>query len=160
MEVTCSRCGTDYEFEETLISQRGTTVKCTGCGHLFKVFQHDDPGADQDPPPAWSVRLQSGKIERLDSLESLTRRITEGLYQRNDEISRSGADWQRLGEVDELESFFDDARRSTRPPAMPPPVTVDGIFTPGAMISTCSPRLENSGIPSFWSIADTAIASS
>jgi predicted Zn finger-like uncharacterized protein len=38
MDVTCDRCGTEYEFEEALVSTRGTTVKCTHCGHLFNVY--------------------------------------------------------------------------------------------------------------------------
>ena len=37
MDVTCERCGTEYEFDETLVSERGTTVKCTNCGHLFNL---------------------------------------------------------------------------------------------------------------------------
>ena len=32
MDVTCERCGTEYDFDDALVSERGTTVKCTNCG--------------------------------------------------------------------------------------------------------------------------------
>ena len=63
-EGTCERCGTEYEFDETLVSDRGTTVKCTNCGHLFKVFRGASssggtpaPGAE---PKTWTLRTADG----------------------------------------------------------------------------------------------------
>ena len=38
MDVRCNRCATEYEFDDALISERGTTVKFTNCGYQFKVF--------------------------------------------------------------------------------------------------------------------------
>ncbi len=38
MEVRCERCDTEYEFDDSLVTERGVPVKCTQCGHLFKVF--------------------------------------------------------------------------------------------------------------------------
>ncbi|MBW2463951.1 MAG: zinc-ribbon domain-containing protein [Deltaproteobacteria bacterium] len=80
MDVTCERCGTEYEFDETLVSDRGTTVKCTQCGHLFKVFR---PGGD-DGPRAWSVRTKDGKVQHLSSLRDLQRLITQGKLTKTD----------------------------------------------------------------------------
>ena len=37
MDVQCERCKTEYEFDDALVSGRGTTVRCTNCGHQFKV---------------------------------------------------------------------------------------------------------------------------
>ncbi|NOU26329.1 MAG: hypothetical protein HOO96_00355, partial [Polyangiaceae bacterium] len=37
MDVQCDRCKTEYDFDDALVSTRGTTVKCTQCGHQFKV---------------------------------------------------------------------------------------------------------------------------
>ena len=39
MDVTCDRCSTEYEFDDALVSERGTSVKCTNCGHQFKVYR-------------------------------------------------------------------------------------------------------------------------
>ncbi len=40
---------------------------------------------------------------------------------------------------------------------VPPPGTVDVMFTPGAMKATASPRLENDATASFLSLAATAM---
>ena len=113
MDVTCERCGTEYEFDETLVSDRGTTVKCTHCGHLFKVFR---PGAD-GATRAWNIRKRDGTTQRLTSLRDLQRLITEGALAEHDEISRSGEGWKPLGAIAELQTFFEAARAVT--PARP-----------------------------------------
>ncbi len=119
MDVTCERCGTEYEFEETLVSERGTTVKCTQCGHLFKVFRPKGEGARP-----WILLHPDGRRETLGSLGDLQKRITRGDLSESDQISRSGDQWKSLGEIAELEPFFRAARtasaaarrHSTRPP--------------------------------------------
>jgi len=111
MDVTCDRCSTEYEFEETLVSPRGTTVKCTQCGHLFKVYR---PEASLNPQLLgghWTVRRVDGSSHQLSSLGDLTRLIAEGTFSRDDEVSRTGKAWRRLGDVEELESFFAEADR-------------------------------------------------
>ena len=37
MDITCERCRTEYEFDESRLGDAGVTVKCTTCGHVFKV---------------------------------------------------------------------------------------------------------------------------
>jgi predicted Zn finger-like uncharacterized protein len=39
MAVVCDRCRAEYEFDDALVSERGTTVKCTNCGHQFKIYR-------------------------------------------------------------------------------------------------------------------------
>lgn len=107
MDVTCDRCGTDYEFEEALVSTRGTTVKCTQCGHLFKVYK---PTGASDPRAGWMVRRLDGSSQRLPSLADLTRLIGEGALGREDELSRTGKAWKRLGEIAELRAYFERAQ--------------------------------------------------
>ncbi|HEX7479888.1 MAG TPA: tetratricopeptide repeat protein [Polyangiales bacterium] len=114
MDVTCDRCGTDYEFEEALVSTRGTTVKCTQCGHLFKVYRPEAPVESTSEKHQWTVRRTDGSIHRLASLADLTRLIGEAAFAREDEVSRTGKAWKKLGEIDELRSFFPN---SERPPA-------------------------------------------
>src|SRR5687768_14186582 len=97
MDVTCERCGTEYEFDETLVAARGTTVKCTNCGHLFKVFR---PGASTSEPRSWAVRRDgSTASESIASLKELQRMITLGQLTPDDQISRSGEAWKRLGDI-------------------------------------------------------------
>jgi predicted Zn finger-like uncharacterized protein len=105
MDVTCERCGTEYEFDETLVSDRGTTVKCTNCGHLFKVFRPDADGAAK----SWHVESTNGAVRTLGSLKELQRLIAQGVLTRNDRISRGGGEWKLLGDIAELATFFDAA---------------------------------------------------
>ena len=111
MDVTCDRCGTDYEFEEALVSTRGTTVKCTQCGHLFKVYKPQAPVEASGEKHPWTVRAADGSSHRLSSLSDLTRLIGEGVFTRQDEVSRTGKAWKRLGDIDELKGFFLDSER-------------------------------------------------
>ncbi len=103
MDVTCERCGTEYEFDETLVSGRGTTVKCTNCGHLFKVFR---PDADGSSARAWSVKTADGAVRKLSSLKELQRLITAGSLTEQDLIARGTEEYKRLGDIAELSTFF------------------------------------------------------
>ncbi len=125
MDVTCNRCGTVYEFEEGLISTTGTTVKCTQCGHLFKVHRTASPPPPEEPEPEsalrWRVKRVDGSTHSLESLAELTRLIGAGQFQRDDQISRTGQVWRKLGEIAELSSLFEPLRRVRRM-SQPPPV--------------------------------------
>lgn len=101
MDVTCERCGTEYEFDETLLSGRGTSVKCTNCGHVFRVY----PSVDRTTS-TWRVRLRDGSIEEIEALKELQDRIALGTLSPEDEISRGGEPWKPLGTIAELETFF------------------------------------------------------
>ncbi|MFT5357319.1 MAG: putative Zn finger-like uncharacterized protein, partial [Polyangiales bacterium] len=107
MDVTCERCSTEYEFDETLVSERGTTVKCTNCGHLFKVYRNEGEG---ERP--WILRRGDGSEQTLASLRELQQAITKGHVEENDRISRSGEAWKRLGDIAELRTFFQAAEAS------------------------------------------------
>ena len=37
MDVRCEKCQTEYELDEARLKPGGVTVKCTNCGHTFKV---------------------------------------------------------------------------------------------------------------------------
>jgi predicted Zn finger-like uncharacterized protein len=147
MDVTCDRCGTDYEFEETLVSTRGTTVKCTSCGHLFKVYKpggatdgeagEGGDAGDAGDAQKWTVRRTDGSIHRLASLGDLTRLIGEGAFSRDDEVSRTGKAWKKLGEIDELTGFFPGAPVSDEAPAA----------TAGPSIPVSAPRPRRSTQP-------------
>ena len=66
MDVICQNCGTEYDFDETLVSERGTTVKCTQCAHLFKVYR---PGGGDARP--WTLRHRDGREELVAVYRSL-----------------------------------------------------------------------------------------
>jgi predicted Zn finger-like uncharacterized protein len=107
MDVRCSRCGTDYEFDDTLISERGTTVKCTNCSYQFKIFP---PKSAPVAPERWVVRTATGKELVFTSLRELQRGISEKKVGPNDLLSRGQQPPRPLGSIPELEPFFVSAQ--------------------------------------------------
>ena len=102
MDVTCERCGTEYEFDDALVSGRGTTVKCTSCGFQFKVRKADAGGA----PESWVVRTVDGREIEFAALRELQQAIARGKITREDVLAREGARPRRLGSIAELDPFF------------------------------------------------------
>src|SRR5512146_2985396 len=102
MDVTCDRCSTAYEFDDALVSERGTTVKCTNCGHQFKVRRPQPAGA----PERWLVRTIDGRELEFRALRELQAAIAQALITRDDVLSRGGSRPRRLGSIAELEPFF------------------------------------------------------
>lgn len=130
MDVTCNRCGASYEFEAGLVSTTGMTVKCTQCGHLFKVQQTAPPGRQAisareasvaTESNRWRVRRKDGSIHTLDSLTELTKLIAAGQFSHDDEISRTGQLWRKLGDINEFSPLLHTGPR-TRTSTIPPPV--------------------------------------
>lgn len=110
MDVSCSRCGTEYEFDDALVSDRGTTVKCTNCGHQFKVH----PSGGMGGPERWVVRTTSGRELVYTSLRDLQKGISQRQIGPDDLLSRGGGAPRALVSIAELEPFF--RRISTVPP--------------------------------------------
>ncbi len=123
MDVVCERCRAEYEFDDALVSERGTTVKCTSCGHQFKIYRAT---ADADGGRVWNLRRPDGTVIPFDSLAVLQKWILEGKVRKMDEISRAGEPWKSLGAIAELESFFATAElrsshgSAARGPTAPP----------------------------------------
>lgn len=121
MDVICERCSTEYEFDETLLSARGTSVKCTNCGHVFKVYPAGADDADQ-AASAWRVKRPDGTIDAIESLRELQRQIAAGELTPDDEITRGEDGWKKLGSIPELETFFQAAGVQIRSPRTPSPL--------------------------------------
>ena len=122
MDVQCERCKTEYEFDDALVSGRGTTVKCTNCGFQFKVHKKDagEPGTDD----RWLVRTKDGQQHVFITLKELQRAILAKGVGRHDTLTRGNAPPRALGSIAELAPFFDEKKRmSTIPPvgSVPPP---------------------------------------
>ena len=106
MDVQCERCKAEYDFDDALISGRGTTVKCTSCGHQFKVRK---PGAGDETADRWSVRTVEGRALVFTSLRALQRAINARQVSRADTLTRGQAPPRALGTIAELEPFFAEA---------------------------------------------------
>jgi len=101
MDVTCDKCHTEYEFDDALVSEQGTSVRCTQCGHRFKVKRGD--GA---VPEIWIVRTVDGKTLEFRALRELKSAIGIGKIGKDDVLSRGAGRPRRLASIAELEPFF------------------------------------------------------
>jgi predicted Zn finger-like uncharacterized protein len=137
MDVQCEHCKTEYEFDDALVSGRGTTVRCTNCGHQFKVRSHEatDPGSDQ-----WLVHSRSGHRLTFVSLRELQRAILGKQVARTDVLVRGVGPPRSLGSIAELEPFF-EGKASNRPPpsaggvSAPPPMQAQNSGASGSPVS-------------------------
>lgn len=102
MDVRCNRCGTEYEFDDALISERGTTVKCTNCGLQFKVYPSHHSGG----PERWVVRTAQGRELVFTSLRELQRGIADRKVGPGDMLTRGQKPPRPLSSIAELEPFF------------------------------------------------------
>jgi len=85
MDVRCEKCQTEYELDESRLKPGGVTVKCTNCGHMFKIrkrtptnvglpavtAQDEAQTTRREPSPSSPQRLQTppmGSQSRADSV--------------------------------------------------------------------------------------------
>jgi predicted Zn finger-like uncharacterized protein len=162
MEVRCERCKTEYEFDDSRVSEAGVAVQCTTCGHTFKVKKKavlvtvplqpgevpaapgnapdstpTSAGAPPQPQREWKVRLTNGSQFTFRELTTLQKWIVEGKVSRDAEISLAGTEhWKRLGNIGALAPFFkvvDDAFRGARQQPLPPALSPDHSAAPPAV---------------------------
>lgn len=128
MDVVCENCRTEYEFDDAQVGDAGVAVKCTNCGYLFRVAKRTTAPQPPVPQPApaaapaagWMLRTVGGDVYRLNDLATLQGWILDRKVTRDDEISRTGQGWKRLGEMPELQPFFDHVDRAVASEAARP----------------------------------------
>ena len=111
MDITCNRCKTEYDFDDALVSDRGTTVRCTNCGDQFKVYRAGSSPA----PERWIVHCRDGREYVFTDVRDLQRAITHRQISREDTLSRGLAAPRRLAEIAELEPLFGTAGGALTP---------------------------------------------
>lgn len=118
MDVICDRCKAEYEFDEALLGDKGTTVKCSACGHVFRVLPPNrDAGRSQ-----LKLRFsKDGTVKSLGSLRELQQRIRAGEVSLDDELGRDGFPFRLLRDVPELKNFFMSAPPPERITSRPEP---------------------------------------
>ena len=140
MDVRCNRCGTDYEFDDALISDRGTTVQCTNCGYQFKIYPERTAVAS---PERWVVHTMSGTELVYTSLRDLQRAIGEHKVGPKDLLSRGNQPSRPLGSIPELEPFFTHTTGPSRG-MQSAPRTLHGVAPPPSGAPRPPPTRERS----------------
>ncbi|MGE3455789.1 MAG: zinc-ribbon domain-containing protein, partial [Kofleriaceae bacterium] len=159
MDVRCEKCQTEYELDEARLKPGGVTVKCTNCGHMFKIRKRTItnvgvpspsgpklPRADSvigdmravesgpaQPERQWLIRLENGEQKSCRELAALQQWIVAGVVTRDSLISRTGKTWKRLGDINELAQYFslhDEAKGRTPRPVVDVPGTMLGVGSP------------------------------
>jgi predicted Zn finger-like uncharacterized protein len=146
MDVRCERCKTEYEFDEARITDAGVTVKCTTCGHVFRVKKKTlavtlpaspDALPGSDKPREWKLRQANGHVLNFKELTTLQKWIVERKVTREDEISITGESWKPIGAIVELAPFFQiveeaNAKKAAPPaPMAPPALSGPNLIRPG-----------------------------
>ncbi|MEE8410171.1 MAG: zinc-ribbon domain-containing protein, partial [Myxococcota bacterium] len=125
MDVQCDHCNSEYEFDDGRIPDTGLSVKCSTCGHVFRVFRAgagpDAAGLPDGSGAEWMVRQVNGNMFRFRELTTLQRWIVERKVSRDDEISKTGKHWKRLGDIAELATFFQVVAAQPAPAPAPVP---------------------------------------
>ena len=146
MDIRCPSCTTVYEFDESRLGPKGVNLRCSACGHVFKVVPA------QEAKTTWQVRrVSTGEILQFDGLTTLQRWIIEQRVVREDQLSQSGREWKELGTIPELTSFFkvvDELKsspttdRDGTSPGLPS--RRDGTQPPSAKVTTAQPSIPGS----------------
>jgi predicted Zn finger-like uncharacterized protein len=56
MDVRCEKCQTEYELDEARLKPGGVTVKCTNCGHMFKIRKRANTNVGAAAPAAAAAK--------------------------------------------------------------------------------------------------------
>jgi predicted Zn finger-like uncharacterized protein len=148
MDVRCERCKARYAIPDEQITGEGLTLRCTACGHAFRVRRKElvvteavsgEEAAQAIPahelvtggmvatpvpqaaPAAESLILRSldGSVRPVGDLATLQRWIAERRAVRDDELSRGGGPYLRLGLLPDLAAILglvEAADRAARQP--------------------------------------------
>jgi predicted Zn finger-like uncharacterized protein len=128
MDVRCDRCETEYELEDGSVTEAETPVQCTSCGHTFLVTPEGltvgSLSPTGTPAPAlataeptaadWLLATDDGKTHRFRDLTTLQKWIVERKVTADDRVSQKAGPWMRLGELGELQPFFDVVAQADR----------------------------------------------
>ncbi|MCP4196495.1 MAG: tetratricopeptide repeat protein [Proteobacteria bacterium] len=105
MDVKCQNCSAEYSLDETLVAATGTSVRCTKCGQIFKVYRYSEAADQADK---WLLRQVSGETYSFEHIGVLQQWIAEGKVSPDDLLTKEGQNstWKRIGDIREMQSFF------------------------------------------------------
>ncbi len=115
MDVQCERCHTKYDFDDALLTSRGTKVRCTQCGFLFRL-EAKNSGDDR-----WIVDVKKGWTLQFASIRELQKAVQDGTVTLDDRIRRNEESGRRLGDIPELVALFSQSKSGKSPSTPPPP---------------------------------------
>ncbi len=132
MDLRCERCATEYELDDSAISEAGTVVQCGTCGHTFQVRRAASVTAQ------WWLQTADGSTHQVPGLACLQGWIVEGRVSPQDRISVDGQIWRHLVEIPELASAFAAAGSNggAHPSAPPAPKRSSSLENLAVVVET------------------------
>lgn len=120
MDIRCERCGTEYEIDDSRVTDAGVSVKCSTCELVFTVR----PGDGVPRAATFQIHRDGQPLATCPDIATAQRWVSERRLLRSDEMEREGRRTP-LGEVPELLPFFAlvEAARTTPPPVEAPRLT-------------------------------------
>ncbi len=119
LTVQCTNCGHVFKVkkkelvvtvpvkpDEMDVAPIPATAVAPRGGGAAPAASQQEPDRTRDAPREWRVRQGNGNLFTFRELTTLQKWIIERKVSRDDEISRSGEQWKRLGNIAELASFF------------------------------------------------------
>jgi len=99
--VRCASCQTEFALDDRQVGPDGASVRCSLCGHVFRASAPD--GVVAQP---WQVRTIDDLLFTAPDLATLHSWVTEGRLHPDDQVSRSGRHFVKLGEMPEFAEAF------------------------------------------------------
>ncbi|HEY6101073.1 MAG TPA: zinc-ribbon domain-containing protein [Anaeromyxobacter sp.] len=142
LTVQCTNCGHVFKVKKKELvvtvavkpdEMDGTPLPATAAaprsGGAAASAPQEPREPAREPPREWHVRQSNGNTFTFRELTTLQKWIIEQKVTRDDEISHSGEQWKRLGNIAELASFFQvvEAAERGRAQAAPPAITPVGM---------------------------------
>ncbi|MEM6995034.1 MAG: zinc-ribbon domain-containing protein, partial [Myxococcota bacterium] len=100
MIVRCANCQTEFSLDDRQVGPDGAPVRCSVCMYVFRV----EPPATREA--SWQIRTVEGLSFTAPDLTTLRQWIREGRLHPEDEVSRTGKNWLRLGDMPEFSEVF------------------------------------------------------
>ena len=99
--IRCTKCSTEFALDPSQVGAEGVTLRCSVCSHMFHA--EPDPGA---AAPPWRVQTADGMRFTVADLRRVLEQAEDGRLRPDDQVSRTGDTWIRLGEMPEFSSLF------------------------------------------------------
>ena len=99
--IRCTKCSTEFALDPSQVGSEGVTLRCSVCSHMFHA--EPDPGAAAAP---WRVLTVDKLAFSVPDLRRVLEQIEDGRLRPDDQISRTGETWIKLGEMPEFSSLF------------------------------------------------------
>ena len=102
MIIRCTKCSTEFALDPSQVGPEGVTLRCSVCSHMF----HAEPDPDATPAPPWKLVTAEKHMFSLPDLRRVVEQVADGRLRPEDQISRTGQTFIKLGELPELSSLF------------------------------------------------------